>query len=188
VLLTISEGPGPLVQAEAAACAREAAAAGGKAVGEEPAKHWLESRNKVPSWAFFLDREMVADTIEVAATWDRIGRIYEPVVAALAGTPGVVVASGLSSHGYPPGTTIYFTFVLKPDDFARAEAAPRGVGRALRATLAAGGTVSHHHGIGRLRAPCSPRSSAAPPLLRDLKRALDPNGIMNPGALLGDPR
>ena len=140
----------------------------------------------MPGWDFFLDREMLADTIEVAATWDRIGAIYDTVVAALAGAPGVVMASGHSSHGYPQGTNIYFTFVMKPADFARAEEDYLAAwGRAIRATLAGGGTISHHHGIGRLRAPwLAEELGSAYPLLRDLKRALDPNGIMNPGALI----
>ena len=42
------------------------------AIGEKPVAHWLEKRNEVPSWDFFIDREMLADTIEVAVTWDRI--------------------------------------------------------------------------------------------------------------------
>jgi len=186
LLLVVSEGPGALVQVESGACAREAATGGGKAVGTEPVAHWLEARNNVPPWEFFLDREMLADTIEVAATWDRIGTVYETVVAALAGAPGVVVASGHSSHGYPQGTNIYFTFVMKPEPFAEAETAYlEAWARALRATLAAGGTISHHHGIGRLRAPWLEQElKNAYPLLRDLKRALDPSGIMNPGALL----
>jgi len=186
LLLVVSEGPGALVQVESGACAREAATGGGKAAGTEPVAHWLEVRNNVPPWEFFLDREMLADTIEVAATWDRIGTVYETVVAALAGAPGVVVASGHSSHGYPQGTNIYFTFVMKPEPFAEAETAYlEAWARALRATLAAGGTISHHHGIGRLRAPWLEQElKNAYPLLRDLKRALDPSGIMNPGALL----
>jgi alkyldihydroxyacetonephosphate synthase len=189
LLLAISEGPSSLVQAEIAACAREAAAGGAKPVGTEPAAHWLEARNTVPSWDFFLDREMLADTIEVAATWGRIERVYESVVAALAGAPGVIIASGHSSHAYPQGTNVYFTFVMKPDDFARAEDAYlEAWARALRATLAAGGTISHHHGIGRLRARwLAEELGSALPLLRDLKRALDPSGIMNPGALLAEP-
>ena len=75
----------------------------------------------MPSWDFFLDREMLADTIEVAAAWDRIDRIYDTVVAALAGAPGVVMASGHSSHGYAQGTNIYFTFVQNPADWSRAD-------------------------------------------------------------------
>jgi alkyldihydroxyacetonephosphate synthase len=186
LLLALSEGPSTLVQAEIAACAREAATGGAKAAGSEPVAHWLEARNTVPTWDFFLDREMLADTIEVAATWGRIEKVYESVVRALAGSPGVIVASGHSSHGYAQGTNIYFTFVLKPEDFARAEEAYlEAWGRALRATLAAGGTISHHHGIGRLRARwLAEELGSAYPLLRDLKRALDPGGLMNPGALL----
>ena len=140
----------------------------------------------MPSWEFFLAREMLADTIEVAATWDRIDRIYADVVAALSGAPGVIVASGHSSHGYPQGTNIYFTFVMKPADFSRAEPDYlEAWGRAMRATLAAGGTISHHHGIGRLRVPwLKDELKSGWPLLRDLKRALDPAGLMNPGVLL----
>ena len=186
LLLIVSEGPSTLVAAETAACTRVAATVGRTACGPEPATHWLEVRNTVPSWDFFLDREMLADTIEVAAMWDRIETLYERVIAALSGAPGVLVASGHSSHGYAQGTNIYFTFVMKPDPFARAEEAYlEAWGRALQATLDAGGTISHHHGIGRLRAGWLERELAsAYPLLRDVKRALDPSGIMNPGALI----
>jgi alkyldihydroxyacetonephosphate synthase len=186
LLLVVSEGPSAMVEAEAAACAAEAAAGGGIAVGPDPVTHWLAGRNKVPSWDFFLDREMLADTIEVAATWDRIADIYTHVTAALAGAPGVVMASGHSSHGYAQGTNIYFTFVQKPENFARAEEDYlEAWGRALQTTLDGGGTISHHHGIGRLRTPWLEKElGSAYPLIRDLKRALDPSGIMNPGVLL----
>src|SRR5207244_5951334 len=174
------------VEVETAACARVAASVGARACGPEPVAHWLEARNTVPSWDFFLDREMLADTIEVAATWDRIDALYDGVIAGLSGAPGVVVASGHSSHGYAQGTNIYFTFVMKPEPFANAEEAYlEAWSRALQATLAAGGTISHHHGIGRLRAPWLERElKSAYPLLRALKRALDPSGMMNPGALI----
>jgi alkyldihydroxyacetonephosphate synthase len=186
LLLVVSEGPAALVAVEAAACAAVAAAGDGVAVGPEPVAHWLETRNTVPSWDFFLDREMLADTIEVAAGWDRIDALYARVVDALAGAPGVVVASGHSSHGYVQGTNIYFTFVQKPADFSRAEADYlEAWGRALETTRAAGGTIAHHHGIGRLRAPWLARElGSAYPLLRDIKRALDPRGLLNPGTLL----
>jgi alkyldihydroxyacetonephosphate synthase len=186
MLIVVSEGPAALVAAEEAACAAEATAGGGTATGPEAATRWLEERNKVPSWDFFLDREMLADTIEVAAAWDRVPALYDQVVAALAGAPGVVMASGHSSHGYAQGTNIYFTFVMKPADFARAEDDYlEAWGRALRATLAVGGTTSHHHGIGRLRTPwLQEELGSAYPLLRDLKRTLDPSGLLNPGVLV----
>ena len=59
-------------------------------------------------------------------------------------------------------------------------------GAAMRATLAAGGTIAHHHGIGRLRTRwLQEELRTAYPLLRDLKRALDPKALMNPGVLVG---
>jgi alkyldihydroxyacetonephosphate synthase len=55
----------------------------------------------------------------------------------------------------------------------------------MEATLAGGGTIAHHHGIGRLRVPWLERElGTAYPVLRAIKRALDPAGIMNPGTLL----
>src|SRR5438094_2422470 len=121
LLLVVSEGPAGLVDGELAASAATATALGGSAVGPEPVAHWLEHRNVVPSWDFFLDREMVADTIEVAATWDRLGALHTAVTTALGGVDGMLVASGHSSHCYAQGANIYFTFVLKPADFADAE-------------------------------------------------------------------
>jgi alkyldihydroxyacetonephosphate synthase len=186
VLLVVSEGPSALVEVEAAACAAEAVAGGATACGPEPVAHWLEARNTVPSWDFFLERELVVDTIEIAADWDRVAALYDAVVAALGAVPGLVVGSAHSSHSYAQGTNLYVTFVLKPPDFARAEQTYLDAwGRVMETTLAAGGTISHHHGIGRLRVPWLERElGSSYPVLRALKTALDPAGLMNPGVLL----
>ena len=188
LLLVVSEGPAGLVDGELAASVATATALGGSAVGPEPVAHWLEHRNVVPSWDFFLDREMVADTIEVAATWDRLGALHTAVTTALGGVDGMLVASGHSSHCYAQGANIYFTFVLKPADFADAERLYlESWSRALRATLDGGGTISHHHGIGRLRASwLAEELGSAYPVLLALKRTLDPAGVMNPGALIAE--
>lgn len=186
VLLALSEGPATLAAAEIEAVRAACRACDGAEIGEKHVAHWLEKRNEVPSWDFFLDREMVVDTIEVAATWDAIDALYERVREALAASPGVIIASGHSSHGYPQGTNIYFTFVMKPADFARAEEDYLAAwGAAMRATRAVGGTIAHHHGIGRLRTPwLAEELGGGYALLRDVKRALDPKNVMNPGALL----
>jgi len=146
----------------------------------------MSHRNEVPSWDLFLDREMMVDTIEIAATWDRVGALYAAAVAALQAAPGMLVASAHSSHSYVQGTDLYITFAMKPDDFAQAETGYLQAWTAvMEATLAGGGTISHHHGIGRLRVPWLERElGGAYPMLRAIKRALDPAGIMNPGALL----
>lgn len=185
LLLVVSEGPAALVEAELAAVAAVVGDAPG--LGAEPVQHWLGHRNTVPSWDFFLDKELMVDTIEIAATWDRVTPLYDATVAALQSVPGLVVASAHSSHSYAQGTNLYITFVLKPDDFAaRAEETyVQAWTKVMEATLAGGGTIAHHHGIGRMRVPWLERELGdAYPVLRAIKRALDPAGIMNPGALL----
>ena len=184
LLLAVSEGPAAMVAGEMDAIA--AAAGDATATGEAPVEHWLGHRNEVPSWDLFLDREMMVDTIEIAATWDRVNALYDAVVAALQAVPGMLVASAHSSHSYVQGTNLYITFAMKPADFAEAEAAYlQAWGAVMEATLAAGGTIAHHHGIGRLRVPWLERElGGAYPVLRAIKRALDPAGIMNPGKLL----
>ncbi len=186
LLVVVSEGPDALVTVETAAVAAVATGLGGVACGDAPGKHWLEGRNKVPPWDFFLEREMLADTIEIAAAWDRLPAIYDAVTAAWRAMPGTLVASGHSSHSYVQGSNIYFTFVVKPEDWSRAEDVYlEAWSRCLLATLDRGGTISHHHGIGRLRAPwLKEELGTAYPLLLALKRALDPAGIMNPGTLI----
>jgi alkyldihydroxyacetonephosphate synthase len=184
LLLVVCEGPPALVAGEMAAVA--AAVGDAPALGEAPVEHWLSHRNEVPSWDIFLDREMMVDTIEIAATWDRVGALYKGVVAALQGVPGMLMASAHSSHSYVQGTNLYVTFAMKPEDFSQAEAGYLQAWTAvMEATLAGGGTIAHHHGIGRLRVPWLERElGGAYPVLRALKRALDPAGIMNPGTLL----
>jgi len=185
VLLLISEGPSALAEAESAACAGICAAAGGTSIGDDPVRHWLAERNHVPGFQTFLERGFVLDTIEVATTWDHIDDLYREVVAAMKTVPGVVVASGHSSHSYAQGTNIYFTFVARPQDPAHAEATYLACWeQAMEATLRCHGTISHHHGIGRLRVPWMQRElGVGLDVLRAIKRTLDPNGIMNPGVL-----
>jgi len=190
LLLVLCEGPPTLTAAELAGVEALAAEAGGRAIGPEPVAHWLEHRNAVPGFEVFLKQGMIVDTIEVATTWDRIDQLYDGVLAAMRAVPGLIVASGHSSHSYVTGTNIYFTFAARPDASADLEALYFRVwDAAMEATLAAGGTISHHHGIGRVRRDWLARElGPAYVMLEAVKRALDPHGIMNPGTLLGGPR
>ena len=186
LLLLMAEGPPALVDAEAAAVALASASHGGESCGEEPVSSWLVHRNQVPTFESFLEQGILVDTIEVATGWDRIHDLYDSVLAAMQAVDGLLVASGHSSHSYTQGTNIYFTFAARPQKMTDAEPLYfRCWEAAMSATLAAGGTISHHHGIGRLRAGWLRRElGSAYELLIALKRAIDPHGIMNPGALL----
>lgn len=186
LLLILTEGPAELVVAEIAGVTRIATEVGGRAIGPEPVDSWLHHRNTVPEFEYFLNQGMIVDTIEVASTWNRIHQLYSGVLAGMRAVPGLIVASGHSSHSYGTGTNIYFTFAGRPDRPEDLEDLYSHIwGAAMEATLAAGGTISHHHGIGRVRREWLARElGTAYPLLGTLRRAFDPLGIMNPGALL----
>ncbi len=186
LLLVLTEGPPELTRVELDGAIGIATEVGGRPVGVAPVDSWLHHRNAVPGFEYFLTQGMVVDTIEVASTWDRIDGLYTRVLEGMRAVPGILVASGHSSHSYATGTNIYFTFAGRPDRPEDLESVYfRTWNAAMEATLAAGGTISHHHGIGRVRREWLPRElGSAYPLLTKIRQALDPLGIMNPGALL----
>jgi alkyldihydroxyacetonephosphate synthase len=188
-LLMVHEGPAALVEAEAAALAALASAMGATPAPADVVEHWLEHRNNVPPWDSILERNMVADTVEVSAGWDAIGKVYDDAVAGLKQIPGCLAASAHSSHVYRSGLNLYFTFAILPSDAADMEAAYfEAWARIMAATDKHGGSLSHHHGIGRVRREYLTRELGVEgvKLLRAVKAALDPYSIMNPGVLLPD--
>jgi alkyldihydroxyacetonephosphate synthase len=189
LVFLVHEGPATLVEAERAAAAVDARRFGLTPAPEDIARSWLDHRNTVPSWPSFFERNLIVDTVEVSASWSAIGRVYDEAVAALAAIPGCLNGSAHSSHAYRSGLNLYFTFAIRADDLA--ELAPRyreAWTAIMTATAANGGSLSHHHGIGRVRAPWLERELGVTgvDLLRRLKQALDPAGMMNPGVLLPD--
>jgi alkyldihydroxyacetonephosphate synthase len=186
LLLVLGEGPEEGVDAEARGVHRLATENGGTDRGGEAVATWLAHRNTVPSWNDLFDQGVIADTIEVAAPWDCAARVYTDVGAALRRVPGLLLASAHSSHSYVQGTCLYITIVLRPEDLGRGEALYDTCwDTAMDATLAAGGNISHHHGIGRVRRHWLAKElGTAHGLLRTLKAALDPHGILNPGVLV----
>ncbi len=189
LILVVHEGPDGLVESERAALAACAGAMGLKPAPETIVEHWLAHRNIVPPWDQILSRGIVADTVEVSAGWDAIGAIYRDAVASLKEVEGCLAASAHSSHVYRSGLNLYFTFAVQTagppvmaavyDDCWR---------RILEATARHGGSLAHHHGIGRVRRAWLETELGAEgvKLLRKIKGALDPAGMMNPGVLLPD--
>jgi alkyldihydroxyacetonephosphate synthase len=123
-----------------------------------------------------------AETFETAVTWDRLPALVATVKAAV--EDGVVTCR--ITHAYPDGAAPYFT-VLAPArrgdeeaQFAEMKAA------ASDAVLAAGGTITHHHAVGRMHRPWYDRQRPDPfaAALRAAKAALDPGSRLNPGVLL----
>ena len=189
LILMVHEGPAALVDAEAAAVANLAGAAGVPAAPSDIVAHWLEQRNHVPSWDQFLSRGVVLDTVEISADWAAIAPIYEAATASLREVEGCLTASAHSSHLYRSGLNLYFTFAVQVGEVGGMERVYLDCWRRImEATDAHGGSLAHHHGIGRVRRGYLERELGASgvALLRRLKGALDPGGIMNPGVLIPD--
>jgi alkyldihydroxyacetonephosphate synthase len=187
MLILLHEGPASLVEAQRAAVGEICASSGGAEADAAVVDGWLATRNDVPGFRPFLEKGIILDTIEVACTWSRVAELYERAVAALSEVPGILLASAHSSHSYRSGTNLYITFAARPEKPEQmAETYRECWRRTLDASLAVGGGISHHHGIGRVRRERlgDEIGEAGVALLWSLKRALDPDGLLNPGVLL----
>lgn len=184
LLIVVFEGDGGESQRDALSrAARLCALGGGEDEGDGPWRRWLLRRHAVsyrqPS---MYERGAWVDTMEVAAPWSRLGALYEGVRAALSGG-GFVMAH--ISHAYPDGCSIYFTFVgASPSDHEALERYDATWRAALVAAHDAGGTIAHHHGVGRAKASAMGLEwGAGLRWIEALRAAADPHGVMVQGAL-----
>ncbi len=186
-LVLVHEGPAALVDVQLAAIKEIAGQSGGEEASSAVVDHWLESRNRVPTFKELLSKGLVVDTIEVACKWDQVQSLYDEVVTSLNKVPDLRIASAHSSHSYRSGTNLYFTFVAKPKDSKdMADTYRECWRRTMEATIRVGGGIAHHHGIGRIRRDflAQELGEAGLDTLRKIKSVLDPDGLLNPGALL----
>jgi alkyldihydroxyacetonephosphate synthase len=161
-----------------------AARLGGRDLGEGPARRWHAHRYSVSyRQAPVFMAGAFSDTMEVAAPWSKLAGLYRDVRRAMG--KHVFVMAHLS-HAYPDGCSIYFTFAGSAPDGPTAERVyDRAWQAAMGAAIEAGGTLSHHHGVGRSKAPAMGRELGfGVALCRALRGAFDPAGILNPGNLL----
>nr|HEX4314967.1 FAD-binding oxidoreductase [Kofleriaceae bacterium] len=177
------EGARIRTEVEAALTFAELEAAGARDRGEDPGWAWLRHRYAVSyrMSPVFRDGAFV-DTMEVASSWERLGDLYEAVRRAI-GRHAVVMAH--FSHAYGDGCSIYFTFAATAPDAASAERVYDAIWRdGLDAATRVGATISHHHGVGLLKAPyMAAEHREAMSLFVAVKRSLDPDGVMNPGKM-----
>ena len=128
---------------------------------------------------------VAVDTMEIAAGWAPLPEVYEAVRAALAASMDLVMCH--ASHAYSDGACLYFTFGAagSGDEVAVAQRYEAAWAAAMAAAVAGGATITHHHGVGLLRAPWLPAElgEGGFEMLRRIKDALDPLGIANPGKL-----
>lgn len=186
LLIALDEGDESIVATSMDVLADECTAA--ERLDASHVDHWYATRNDVSLLGAVINAGVVVDTIEVAAAWTHLPSLYEDAIDALRRIDGILAASAHQSHAYPDGACLYFTFAgagPDPDDDAWAESFYRSAWEAvMRATRAHRGSISHHHGIGLLRAAWLPDALGdGYHVLRALKAALDPHGILNPGKL-----
>ncbi len=183
-LVLVFEGAPEEVTADAARARALCSGLRGRDLGEGPARRWLEHRYSVSyRQAPIFRMGAFSDTMEVAAPWSRLAGLYDAVRRHLG--KRVVVMAHLS-HAYPDGCSIYFTFAGATKSDAEALALYDDIWRtALEVVVAAGGTISHHHGVGRSKsARLGDELGHGVEVVRGLLRAWDPEGIMNPGNLV----
>ena len=133
---------------------------------------------------------LVAETLETAITWERWPAMDEMVRGALQETLDRVCGGGSVScrftHVYPDGPAPYYTWEGMGRRGAELEMYAEIKQAASDAIMAAGGTITHHHAVGRLHRPWYDQQRPEPfaEALKAAKRALDPNGVLNPGLLV----
>jgi alkyldihydroxyacetonephosphate synthase len=119
----------------------------------------------------------------VSGTWSALRDLYHSMKKALEGHADLVGCH--LSHVYPDGACLYFTLASAAADEASASSTLEAWwDHAMRACLDAGGSISHHHGIGRVKSSWLREETGGWwDVLAAVKKTLDPNGIMNPGVL-----
>jgi alkyldihydroxyacetonephosphate synthase len=156
---------------------------------DESAGAWRQAFLRAP----YLRDELVmrgvfVETFETAITWDRLESLHAKVMAAAkmaAGEPAIVTCR--ITHAYPDGAAPYFTLLCPARAGAELEQWDLVKEAITGAMLQGGGTVTHHHAVGRDFRRWYDRQRPEPfaSALAAAKGALDPAGVMNPGVLVG---
>ncbi len=183
VLLVLDEADPALVAATETIVDQECASA--ERLDAELVEGWLGHRNNVDALESLINAGFVVDTMEVAAPWADLDRIYAETIAAISAVTGTMAVGAHQSHAYSDGACLYFTFAGHKDKITnRDEYYNAAWDAGTYASLTAGAALSHHHGIGLNRGRfMADAMGPAFRVLADMKDALDPNGILNPGKL-----
>jgi alkyldihydroxyacetonephosphate synthase len=150
----------------------------------ELVEKWTHHRNDTSGLQALTRKGYVVDTMEVAANWALLDTVVENVESAMLAVPHARSATCHLSHSYIEGACVYFTFAATPppEEFEATYLAMWDAGQ--RAAIGAGANLSHHHGIGYSRGQYMEEAlGTSMNVLRAVKKALDPNNILNPGKL-----
>ncbi len=174
---------------------QSAGAAGGSAGGVDAVGSWREAFLRIPYVRDVLvAMGVLSETFETAITWERFPAFHERVTAAaeealreVCGPQSVAhPVMCRFTHVYPNGPAAYFTVLAQArrgEEVEQWAVVKRAVSEAI---LREGGTITHHHAVGRDHRPWYDKQRPEPfaAALRGAKAAVDPLGIMNPGVLV----
>jgi alkyldihydroxyacetonephosphate synthase len=197
VLLFMAEGPAGVVQATIAGIKELVAKFPEcKPVDAQHLERWFADLNWGADKLANERKEILATktmgrTTEVAADWSSICDIYEGALRRLkVEVPDITVAGGHSSHSYINGTNMYFIYYYNVNCPPEQEVTKyrREINRVIcEETLRHGGSVVHHHGMGKARTPwIREEYGSSYYILERLKRAFDPQDVMNKGTIIPD--
>jgi len=129
-------------------------------------------------------------TTEISADWENVQKIYDAVLPRLrAEIPGITLLGGHSSHSYINGTNMYFNYFFDLLDVAPEDETEKIyhpiINIICEETLRYGGSIVHHHGIGKARAHLVEQEYGTSFfMLEAMKKAYDPNSTMNMGTII----
>ncbi len=163
----------------------------GEGAGDEAAGGWRQMFIQAPYMRDALARlGMVVETFETACTWDRFPEFHRNVVASVEAAArevcGECMVTCRFTHVYPDGPAPYYTVIAPGRAGSQVAQWDQIKAAASEALIREGGTITHHHSVGRDHKPWYDRQR--PELfaesLRAVKKTLDPSGMLNPGVLL----
>jgi alkyldihydroxyacetonephosphate synthase len=181
LLLFVLEGDTKLTELEREIVSEECKRVG-VFKGEKAVQHWLENRFDVHLVSEMIKGGAVVDTIELAITWDKAIDLYFKTIEGLRALSDTVYASGHFSHFYQDGVCLYLSFAGFPTSLESYYW--KAWETVMETTLKLGGSISHHHGVGLVRAKWIRKELGEYfELLKKVKRVIDPLHILNPGKL-----
>jgi len=156
-------------------------------IGGKPTRKWLEQRYESAYLRDpLMDKGIMTDTLETAVSWANLSGLWKNARAYAEAQPNTLMMVHIS-HVYENGANLYFTF-LSPMQMGNEYDSYILFHKGLVDTLVkSGGSLSHHHGVGRVMAPWMQEVLGKNYLdaLKAIKLHFDPNNIMNPGQMLG---
>ena len=196
VVVLVAEGPKGIADATAEAIEELFAARPHQRVDEQRIRAWFENLNwgqdKIDAEkADMLAHARLGYTTEVSVDWSRAAGLFAAVMGRIRGefprAGDLTMLGAHSSHSYQTGTNLYFVYDYEircsPREEIELYHQPLNA-VIVEEALRAGGSMVHHHGIGKYRTPwVADEHGSAYWLLTTLKQAFDPHGVMNAGTI-----